>query len=153
MSANLGEQTGAYLFSNNVSTTNLSQHCCTQQLEITLCSVQVCPRGCRTWLLPPSYVDHYPQRRAGRFQILLAQAGLESAPPALPFLNKHGAAAGLCVSPAFDRAPRAVSHGLLPHPGENSPAGDSKPSTELLTSALAQEGSRENQESTRATEV
>lgn len=32
MSADFGEQTGAQLFSNNISTTNLSQHCCTYQL-------------------------------------------------------------------------------------------------------------------------
>lgn len=65
------------------------------------------------------------------------------------FLNKHGAAAGLCVSPAFHTPPRVVSHWLPPHPGENSPARDSKHSTELLSSARAQEMTRENLDATR----
>lgn len=84
------------------------------------------PYGSRT-LLPPSYMDHYPERWAGGFKILLAQPGLESAPSTLLFLNKHGAAAGLCVSPAFHTAPRAVSHCLLPTLGRRAQPGRANP--------------------------
>lgn len=148
MSADLREKTGAHLFSNNTSTTNFSQHCCTQQLEITLCSVQLHPRGCRipadsTFLRGP----------------LSTQMGREIPNP--PGTSRAGISTACFAVLKQTRSccwavcePSIAQSSQSSVPRASPLAGNSKPSSELLlTSAQARDVSRENQESTRATEV
>lgn len=82
-------------------------------------------------------MDHYPQRWAGGFQIFLTQPGPESAPPALLFLNKQGAAAGLGVSSDSTQLPEQCPTDFSPSWGQQTQQRAAQEVTRMLPGLLS----------------